>query len=334
MKKLFLIGLFCAMAAACAAAQDAHAFFAEDFLNQSVILVQGDKGGKQCHAVRIAPKWYLTAAHCVRPLCDKQCLVKVQLLSGPLQASALLEHNAAHPHVFVPRQYRPGNGKNIRYDLALLRFDPAAEDFSFYDGQRQTWLDEQGFLAALKKGPYAEQRTQWEALQKARPRLLSVTDGTSRRFVRPLAVPDLRPDGIYFHTSGERPFYFFTQLRHYLGQNFGVKRGMSGAGVIVPGGDVVGVVSAGLNGTLVLYDPNDTAVSTVQAPLDYFMFTPLNQQNVAFIRATVSSFRDGSAGPRFVPVMGRVAEQTGQTLQQAFPQLPAPQEIAASPEAK
>ncbi len=334
MKKLFLMGLFCWAAAGYSVAQQTPAFFAEDFLTQSVILVQGDKGARQCQAVRIAPQWYLTAAHCVRPLCDKQCLIKVQLLAGPLQASALVEHRSAEPQVFVPRQYRPGNGKNIRYDLALLHFDPSAEAFSFYDAQTQTWLDEKSFLAALKKSSYAEQRTQWEALQKARPRLLSVTDGTSRQLVRPLAVPDLRPDGIYFHTSGERPFYFFSQLRHYLGQNFGVQRGMSGAGVIVPGGDVVGVVSASLNGTLVLYDPHDTAVSTVQAPLDYFMFTPLNQQNVAFIRATVASFRDGSLGPRFVPIMGRVAVQTEQTLQQAFPQLPAPQEIAASPEAK
>lgn len=326
---LLLFAPFCA-------GQDAPSFYADDFLNQSVIVVQGGRGSQQCQAVRISPKWYLTAAHCVRPYCDKECSLTFNLLPGDLQASATVFHSSADQLVFVPRQYRPGNGKNIRYDIALVRFDPAEEDYFFYDARGKRALDAEMFLKTLKNSAYSEQRRQWEALQKARPKLIGVTNVYNRRVARELAVPDLRREGIYFRSSGANPFYYFTQLRHYMGANFGVEKGMSGSGVILPGGDIIGVVSASLSGEnkLVLYDENDQPVSTVPYSLDYFMFTPLSRENVNFIRATVNSFRDGAAAPRFVNVSGRYAEQTDQTLQSAFPELPPAQDITSAKEKK
>ena len=124
MKKILFLSFLLFFSVGARAAQDEPVFFAEDFLNQSVITVQNDRSGQQCHAVRILPKWYLTAAHCVRPYCDKACTVTFHLLQGPLQAMADVPHASSDPKVFTPRQYHLDDAKNVRYDVALIRFDP------------------------------------------------------------------------------------------------------------------------------------------------------------------------------------------------------------------
>ncbi len=328
MKKIFLICL--AGVCACSVwAADKPAFYAEDFLNQSLIYVQSSREAKQCQAARIAPNWYLTAAHCVRPMCDKECSVTFELLPGALQASATVWHTSSSPHVFTPRHYRVnGGGVNIRHDIALVRFDVPTEDHYFYDVRGKKPLTSEEFLKVLDKSEYSEQSAQWDALKTANPRLLSIANTANRRLTAPLAVPDLRHGGIYFISSGDSDFYYFTQLRHYLGKNFGVERGLSGSAVIVPGGEIVGVVSASLNGgqPMVIYDEQDRPVSAVDVSWDYFLFTPLNQQNMSFIRATMASFK--GRGERSANITGRYAKQTDLTLQEAFPELPPAREIA------
>lgn len=334
MKKLILSILF--LAVICGAPGYAAGFSAEDFANQSVIVAQSSSGAQQCQAVRISPKWYLTAAHCVRPVCDKECTVTVNLLQGSLQAGAWVRHTAADPAVFVPRQYRPGNAKNIRYDIALLRFDPAGDDYFYYDALAQKTLDYQTFSDRLKSSAYADEYSQWTALQKARPRLLGVTDAFSRHVAKPLAVPDLRAGGIYFQQSQTDDFYYFTELRHYMGSNFGVEKGMSGSGVVAPGGDVIGIVSSSLNtvNALVTYNEKDEPVGTVPYSADYFLFTPLNRQNINFIRATAASFRDQGRGPRTANVTADIAPQTDLTVQEAFLAAPTVEDITFSKEKK
>ena len=92
------------------------------------------------------------------------------------------------------------------------------------------------FLKTLNKSEYAEQRAQWQALASARPKLLVVPDESARHVRQPLAVPDLRSGSIFFRDSQTADFYYFPQLHHYMGGNFGVEKGMSGGGVVLPGG--------------------------------------------------------------------------------------------------
>lgn len=302
-------------------AQETPSFFAEDFLNQSLIVTSDGKQAKQCQAVRILPNWYLTAAHCVRPYCDKECRVTVTLLSGKLQASANVYHSSSENSVFVPRQYRPGTSSNIRYDMALIHFNPLPQDYTFYDAAGNKFLDKESFLQKLKSSSFTDEYKQWKALQNARPKLIQVSNAMTRLLEYPIAVPKLRPDGIFFQHSDTKPFYYFTELQYYMGKNFGVEKGMSGSGVIMQGGDVVGIVSASLStgDSLIIYDNTDQEIGTVPYSEDYFMFTPFNRQNVSFINATVSSFHDRNGKrPHFVNIVGKYAKGVDDTLQTAF----------------
>lgn len=319
-KRICLLIVAAVCAPLLALAQDAPRFFAEDFLNQTVILSSDGSHAKQCQAVRILPKWYLTAAHCVRPYCDKECRITFSLIQGNLQASADVYHSSSEASVFVPRQYRPGTAENIRYDIALVRFDPRPEDYFFYEASSKEVLDEKTFLKKLKGSAYRDQYDQWEALKKARPKLLVISDTFDRLVQQPLAVPDLRQSGIFFKDSKDKPFYYFSKLRHYLGLNFGVEKGMSGSGVVLPGGHIIGVVSASLTKGAVMpvYDDNDRQIAEVPYSAQYFLFTPISRQNASFINATVSSFHEAGRKPDFATIDSRYAEKTDTTLETAF----------------
>ncbi len=310
-------------------------FTAEDVANQSAIVVQNDREVQQCQAVRIAPQWYLTAAHCVYPFCAKECSITVQLLQGNLQAQAVLYHSQEMPRVFVPAAYYPGTGKSIRSDVALLGFDPAEEDYFFYEVRDKKELDRASFEKYLKKAGYEESREQWQALQKARPTLWSVTNSVSRKLVLPIAVPDLRSDGIYIREQINGGFYYFTELRHYLGPNFGIEKGMSGSGVIFPGGAVVGVVSASLSNesTLVIYNEKDEPVRTLPYSSNYFMFTPISRENKSFIEATAKSYRHRfGVEPKILPIHTSYAQQTSQRVQEVFGELHSSEEVISARE--
>ena len=320
MKKILFLSFLLFFSVGVRAAQDEPVFFAEDFLNQSVITVQNDRSGQQCHAVRILPKWYLTAAHCVRPYCDKACTVTFHLLQGPLQAMADVPHASSDPKVFTPRQYHLDDAKNVRYDVALIRFDPRPEEYFFYDARSKLALEEKDFLKTLNKSEYAEQRAQWQALASARPKLLVVPDESARHVRQPLAVPDLRSGSIFFRDSQTADFYYFPQLHHYMGGNFGVEKGMSGGGVVLPGGHVIGVVSANLNsqGRIMVYNEKDEAVGYMPYSSDYFLFTHISRQNATFIRGTIASFHEPGRSANLANISPREAERSDVTLQTAF----------------
>lgn len=310
------------------------AFYADHFLNQSQIIVSGGKSVGSCQAVRILPKWYLTAAHCVRPYCDKQCQITVKLLQGELEASAVITHGMPDERVLVPTQFNPNDIKSVRYDVALIRFDPDEQDYTFADTRAGEWLDKNSFLKKLKSSSYRDQQQQWNALQTARPKLWIVTNVFSRQVESALAVPALRPDGIYFQTAEPKSFHYFTELQHFMGPNFGVEKGMSGAGVITPQGEVLGIVSANLGGArkLITYNENDEPVGVIPYSSSYFLFTPLSPSNAAFIRSKIASFHDrGNNTPNFEQVSGYPAKQNSQKIADVFPQAGTAKEISSVP---
>ena len=330
MKKI-LICLFCGVSL-CATAKEEPAFFAEDFANQSMIYVQGDKTSQSCQAVRILPEWYLTAAHCVSPVCNRQCQIRVQLLSGELDVSAIVKHQTGTPQVFVPASYHGAETRSIRADIALIHFNPSEEEYMFLDVPHKAQVDQAAFIKLLNQSKYAFQRGQWQALEQARPKLLVIPHSINRKLSFPIAVPDLRSGELYFKQSAGADFYYFTQLHHYIGPNFGVERGMSGGGVVLPGGTVVGVVSASLNHNayITAYKETDEPVQTHAMASNYFLFTPISRENAAFIQATIASYPKHSGTPRVSSVNGYYAQPTSAKLEDIFAEFSSERDIQHS----
>ncbi len=296
-------------------------FYAEDILNQSLLTVFSGKQAHQCQAARITPTWYLTAAHCVYPSCGKECTIEVNLLQDNLQAIAQIKHNLTYqPRVFYNKQYDPSSLKNVRYDVALIHFIPEEGDYVFRLGSK-TVLEQEQFFDLLNSGKYVEAKAQWEALQKARATILVTNNMQTREVFMPLAVPDFRDGGRYYVQNYGANFYYFTELWHYFGVNFGIGRGMSGGGVIIPGGTIIGIVSANLNrlGQVVIYNEKDEPVRIIPYSSNYFMFTPISETNRSFIESTITGHKDGSTvKPHFVTITDRYAKPVEYTVDEFF----------------
>lgn len=298
-------------------------FYAEDILNQSSIYVYQGRSAGTCQAVKITPTWYLTAAHCVYPSCKKECTVDVYLLQGGLQAVARIKHTTRNPRVFVPGNYLPNSDKNVRNDMALIHFIPQEEDFFFFEEKTNKALDYTTFQNLLNKTAYLEQAAQWRALSQARPALLTTTNVLNRQITVPIAVPDLRSGELTFRQSSSGDYYYLTELWHYFGMNFGVGKGMSGSGVIVPGGKLLGIVSTNMNrsGMLVAYNDKDEPVFSVPYSSEYFMFAPFSEANRSFIDSIVLKYRDtSSVKPYFVTLTDLYAVPTDLTLEKLITQ--------------
>lgn len=310
MNKFFSLFLLCLLAAPVWAAERSSLFCAEDFANQSVLKissVSGEGEATRCQALRITPRWYLTAAHCVYGRCGGKkdsCLVNVELLQcGSLKASVSVKHARSQPAVFVPSQYRPGSKVEdlARSDVALLRFAPSEKDYWFYDVLNGHSLTYGEFLQALNRAENDDCRNQWQTLRSSRPELLEVNNNENRRITQPLAVPNFAEEegesqagGLPFLSNETDDFYYRKMdlaMTHplrglYAGSNFGLKQGKSGSGVVVPGGAVIGVVSIDL----------DDGKEVVLAPI--------NSKNRDFIQNTVS--RHSSRGEK-MPRFGRLS---------------------------
>ena len=285
-------------------------FKGEDFDNQSEIIVQNAYETNRCQAVRIAPRWYLTAAHCVMSQCYNQsCDIIVNMLQGDLYASAIVHHNETkHKRVFPHPDYKDGKIKSVRTDLALILFDPAKTDYFFKLTPINKELSRREFNKLLKEVNYSEQRQRWDTLEHGYAKLYAVSNAMNRRVLKTVAVPDLKSDTQLIGSE----FYYFDKLKHYIGLDIGVDKGLSGAGVVVPGGGIIGIVST-VTGQEQPSE-NKNAQWGQKKKNKYFLFTPINHDNEQFIKLHLTA----AESQFIVPMDPKVAEITEAQLENVF----------------
>ncbi len=116
--------------------QDSFSYGQKEF--ELAFVQNGVERVASCQAVRIHRNWFLTAAHCVSPCKKYKCDIRMWLALGPARASVSLDSK----HVFIPAAYEdeytlpPGakiQKKLQPWDMALIRYAPEEEDFSYHD---------------------------------------------------------------------------------------------------------------------------------------------------------------------------------------------------------
>ncbi|WP_458401701.1 hypothetical protein [Candidatus Avelusimicrobium sp.] len=331
MKKIFTFLLFLMPLTLMAQADKEPFFYVDDFLNQSVIHVEGDRDYGRCQALRLSDEWYLTAAHCVYPACKRECDVVVELIQHPaLKAQVEVRHRSSDPKVFVPREYEPKRNKSIRSDMALIKIEPLPTNHYFFSAEEESQIDYPMFLEKLQSSKFSRLRQQWNALHGQRATLLTIEGSVARHLQQPIAVPVFSGADIFYQESFGQNFFYFPQLRYYMGKNFGVEKGMSGSGVIIPGGKAVGVVSANLEGSgqIVSYNEADQPISVLPYDVSFFFFTPFTPKNKNFIEATLESQgTKRSNRPYFAKIGAHNAAMVDLKVEEAFEDAPSVQDI-------
>ena len=288
MKKIFLFMLFLAAATAFAEVsvisvtdEDKHTR-KEDFYHTFEYYISGNSQNSKCQATRIAPRWFATAAHCVKELCVNSCEIRMDLLDTPVSALAQDTHSVKKPNIFIHPGYQ--TDQLAKNDFALIRLDLNRAPKTYYrrantKNPNNVALSEKQFNTWLARNP----RTTAKYRHILSPTLppIAVFDKGNYILDRKMSVISI--------FSGKReikinpnPVYYVKDLGYAYTQNFGIRKGMSGSGVMTNTGELIGIISAYVGADL--YKGKQKIKHH-----DLFMFPVFNEDLISFMRNTMGS---------------------------------------------
>lgn len=273
----------------------------EDFYHtfEYYVLPAGQQTGQsgKCQATRIGRRWFATAAHCVKEQCKNGCTVQMDLLEYSVSALARVTHTAKKPAVFV----HPGFSadKMVKDDFALIRLDLARAPQTYY----RRSVGKRNYNLGISKQEFAAFLEQHRAANRQYRRIVSpdfppivLFDEGNYIIDRKLSVisifggkREIKPDPY--------PVHYVKALGFAYTNNFGIRKGMSGSGVMTNTGELIGIISANLTS---VRGQSREGVKTEE----YFMFPVFNRGIASFMESVMGSdyykldFKD--AYPSFV----------------------------------
>ncbi len=255
----------------------------EDFYHTFEYFISSPgKQSAKCQATRIAPRWFATAAHCVYDLCQKQCTLQVDLLEQPVSVLASVLHTAKNPAVFVHPNYNPQQVPQD--DFALFRLDLYRAPKMYYrrasnNSQPNMVVSEADFTGFLNKNRRAKSQYR-HVLSPSFPPIAEFDPG-NYVLDRNLSVIAIF-DGKREVKPNPYPVYYVKELGYAYTSNFGIRKGMSGSGVMTNTGELVGIISA-MKGADWFRGNKKTM------HVDWFVFSVFNQSLVSFMRSVMGS---------------------------------------------
>ena len=253
----------------------------EDFWHtfEYYIIPPDNSKGSKCQATRIAKNWFATAAHCVVDTCQKSCTLRMDLLEQPVSVFVDGKHTAKRPIVFVHPAY--ATDKSVAHDFALIKMDLSILPSRYYrrptgEQTQNVAISRAEFQNFLKQNPVARREFN-RALRPDLPPIL-VFDNATKRIDRKLSVVSIF-GGKRNILKNPYPTDYVKELGFAYTQNFGVKQGMSGSGVMTNTGELAGIISAHLVAKASLGDEKDK----------YFMFAVFNEDLTRFMEETMGS---------------------------------------------
>jgi len=250
----------------------------EDFWHTfEYYIIPTEGASSKCQATRVAKNWFATAAHCVVPRCDKGCTLKLDLLEQPVSCLIKAEHTAKKPIIFAHPKYDNSLTVPVGHDFALFKMDLSVLPATYYirpteEEPRIVLISRAAFQNFLAQHPAARREFN-RALRPELPPLL-VFDNVTKRIDRKLSVVSIF-DGKRDILQNPYPTDYVKQLGFAYTQNFGVKKGMSGSGVMTNTGELAGIISA--------------FMGEKNKEKQYFMFAVFNKELTDFMEEVMGS---------------------------------------------
>ena len=257
----------------------------EDFYHTYEYFVDTPSAQAQakCQATRIAPRWFATAAHCVKQACRKECTIRMDLLDSSVSVLAQGEHSPKDNIVFVHPGYREGT--LVRDDFALIKLDVRRAPKTYYrratkKNPRNVAMKETDFFGWLAKHSSA-QKQYHKVMSPSLPPLVDFTASRNYEIDRKLSVISIfgRNREIKQATN---PVYYVHSLGYAYTTNFGIRKGMSGSGVMTNTGELLGIISSNV-------DEHWYKDGKQVALKEWFMFPVFNASILSFMQDTMGS---------------------------------------------
>ena len=225
----------------------------------------------KCQAVRLSKSWFITAAHCVEEPCKQGCDMQARLIVGRNYEMDLISQSTkTSKQVFV----HPDRNKDKHlssYDIALIYFSPANSKFVYKDTQTQKGLTKQEFLNRLRNYKlYKRALSSYNT-----PTLLIM--GKYRKYgpilARKFSVLSSFEDKRKVLRSNGKAIYY-PNSKTFILENFGIKQGISGSGLMTSKGELAGITST---------------ISDKKSPTSLAQFAALDRKVLAFIEDKVGN---------------------------------------------
>ena len=256
----------------------------EDFSHTFEYLITpiGQMSGQvgKCQATRIAKRWFATAAHCVVEHCKKGCEIRMDLVEANTSAWVSTTHTLKKPTVF----WHPGFTFNtfVKNDFALIYLDLDNAPVTYYrrgtsDNPVNMIIPKEKFSTFLSKNR-AARLALYRVYHPSFPALMIFDDGNYKldRILSVISIFDGRRDV----KINKNSVYYVKDLGFAYTKNFGVRKGMSGSGVMTNTGELIGVISGTFHSEHFLQGKK-------QGEEDFFMFLVFNKSVADFMQSVM-----------------------------------------------
>lgn len=262
----------------------------DNFSNSYEINIYREGNSKmiKCQAVRLHKDWFLTSAHCFTSgICDNSCTIEARLFFGRdkgtlnmrYEADISVLHQKANPNVFLldPQAEKISASRLAAYDIALVHFPPQNSEYTYKDLGTSYLIKKQDFLDEIAKTsgtiPF------YNALKgQTPPKLLLLKTQTQKMLNRIIMVPSIWDGSTHILSSQKNPVFFSPRHKFIYTLNFGIRQGVSGAGVMTNHGELVGIVAS---------TASLSQTGAVNAIDNYSFFAAFDDTVINFIKKTM-----------------------------------------------
>jgi hypothetical protein len=275
---------------------------ASDFTNTYEIRILKGKAVGKCQAVRIEKNWYLTAAHCISPGCDETCDIQVRMIVTPgYEMDMAVKHSAKRRYVFK-NEKATRVFQNASYDVALINVPAKTASHIYKIPSSGRFISEELFLRIIP-----DYNVYYKAVNGTNlPEVLMLSSKRLRALYRNVSVVSIW-DGKREALHAGGPVFYSPKKKFLFTENFGIKQGISGSGVMTNTGELVGLVSATTNLSL-------KRDGVVEHTVPMAFIAPFDDYLIDFIKTHVPSFKYKEAGNAFLKAVPAKYRHMAQSL--------------------
>lgn len=195
----------------------------------------------KCQAVRLSKSWFITAAHCVETVCKNGCDYQTRLIVGRnYEMDIISQSTPKNPQVFLHPQR--GHAERIStYDIALVQFKSSNSKYVYKDPQTFRGITQNEFLNRLKN-----YKTYKRALSSYNTPTLLIMGKYREQgpvLARQFSVLSSFNEERKVLKSNNKAIYF-PNRKVFILENFGIRQGISGSGLMTSKGELAGITSA------------------------------------------------------------------------------------------
>lgn len=263
--------------------------------NTYEIAVQGANSQFKCQAVRLAKDWFITAAHCLVPVCNSECVINARLAKAKdYELEISVKHAPGGQAVFLHSKSKEAQ---VSYDIALIKFQPEKSQHLFKDKKSGHLIKREEAFAKLTPSQKADFTQAMNGVNF--PTVLSLKTQTPKILRVSLGVASIWDYNTEVLSSED--YVFFSPKHNYIyTSNFGIRQGISGSGVITSSGELAAIVSAVANTQRIITVEGGGSTSKNMA---FSMFSTFDDSVLSFLKSHIPGLPVKQAGFNYFAVV-------------------------------